>query len=50
MGGVNFVNNYILNIENNTTQIDLSLLPSGTYVLSLLSDGEISDSKTILKQ
>ena len=48
--GSNTSNNYILNVEQDSIQIDLSTYPSGVYSIVLISDGEITDSKTLIKE
>ena len=48
--GTNVSHNYILNIEDTNVQLDLSSYPSGVYSIVLISDGTVSDSKTIIKQ
>ena len=48
--GTNVSHNYILNIEDTNVQLDLSSYSSGVYSIVLISDGTVSDSKTIIKQ
>jgi hypothetical protein len=48
--GSNTSNNYILNVEQDSIQIDLSTYPSGVYSIVLISDGEVTDSKTLIKE
>lgn len=41
--------NHILKLNKNTTTIDLADKSSGTYVLTLMVDGEVADSKNVIK-
>lgn len=43
-------NNYILDVSSNNVQLDLQSYPAGLYVISLICNGEISDTKTFIKQ
>ncbi len=43
-------NNYILDITSDQITIDISNYTSGFYAVSLVCDGEIVDSKTLIKQ
>ena len=43
-------NNYILNPNNTQTTINLSNYPVGYYTVVLVVNGEIIDSKTLIKQ
>lgn len=43
-------NNYILNLQEHSTPLDLQLLPRGAYIVTLIVDGTIEDTKTIVKQ
>jgi len=42
--------NYILNTEENTTSIDVSSYPTGLYNIILVCNGEIQNSKTLIKE
>src|SRR5690606_28952325 len=46
----NVAHNYILELNENQTTIDVSNYNTGFYVVSLICDGEIVDSKTLIKQ
>lgn len=48
--GSNTSYNYILDINSQQTQIDVSLYNSGYYTVALVCDGLIMDAKTLLKQ
>ncbi|MDR2823842.1 MAG: S8 family peptidase [Prevotellaceae bacterium] len=43
-------NNYILNIAANQISFDTAAFPAGIYVVTLICDGEIADSKFLIKQ
>src|SRR5699024_6342831 len=43
-------NNYILDIEEEYIDLDISLLPTGIYTVLLIADGEIKTSKGLIKQ
>ncbi|MBB6679900.1 hypothetical protein H4O20_00390 [Aequorivita sp. 609] len=43
-------NNYIIDTTTNSVTIDVSTYPSGTYNIALVCDGQIQDSKNLLKQ
>lgn len=43
-------NNYILDIEEEYIDLDISLLPTGIYTVLLIADGEIKASKGLIKQ
>ena len=42
--------NYILDINQNSINIDVSNYPIGLYTVALITDGEIVDSKTLIKE
>lgn len=42
--------NYVLNISEQETTIDLSNYQPGIYLVTLITDGQISDTKYIIKQ
>lgn len=42
------VNNYILDINETTKHVDISSLPSGSYSVALICDGELKDAKSII--
>lgn len=46
----NVSNNYIIDINQDNTTIDVSNYPTGFYVITLITDGNISDSKNLIKQ
>src|SRR5690554_1415415 len=46
----NVSNNYIIDINQDNTTIDVSNYPTGVYVINLITDGNISDSKNLIKQ
>ncbi len=48
-GGSTIGNNYILDTQSHTATLNLSLLPQGVYLVSIVVDGQINDSKTIIK-
>ena len=48
MGNVS--NQYVLNVSNNTKQIDVSIFQNGTYSLVLICDGAVSDYKNLIIQ
>ena len=43
-------NNYILDINQTETSIDISNYPLGTYTITLIVNGQVSDSKILIKQ
>lgn len=43
-------NNYILDIEEEYIDLDISLLPTGIYTVLLIADGEIKTTKGLIKQ
>lgn len=43
-------NNYILNVNSNETNLNVSDYPSGFYTVALVVNGEIVDAKTLIKQ
>lgn len=45
----NISNNYILNTSSNQTTINLSSYPAGQYVVALIVDGQIINSKNLIK-
>lgn len=42
--------NYILNLQQLSTSIDVSTYSTGLYNIILVCDGEIQNSKSLLKQ
>jgi len=46
----NVSNNYVLNVNSNTKKLDLSNYSDGLYKVILVVDGQISDTKTLIKQ
>ncbi len=42
--------NYILDVETNEININISEYPAGLYSVALVVNGEIVDIKTIIKQ
>lgn len=47
---MNIFNNYILDVSTSSVQLDLHEYPAGIYVVTLICNGKISDSKTFVKQ
>ncbi len=43
-------NNYILDVQESSINLDITLYPSGLYSIALMCDGEIVDSKNLAKQ
>jgi hypothetical protein len=43
-------NNYILDINNTSTNIDISNYLDGYYTVALVCNGQIVDAKTLIKQ
>lgn len=43
-------NNYILDVNSNETNLNVSNYPSGFYTVALVVNGEIVDAKTLIKQ
>ena len=43
-------NNYILDLNTSQTAINLSNYPLGYYTVALIVNGQIVDSKTLIKQ
>ena len=43
-------NNYIIDTKQNSITIDVSTYTNGTYNIALVCDGQIQDSKNLLKQ
>lgn len=43
-------NNYILAVNSNETNLNVSSYPSGFYTVALVVNGEIVDAKTLIKQ
>jgi hypothetical protein len=43
-------NNYILNVNSNSTNIDVSNYPTGIYTVALIVNGQIADAKNLIKQ
>lgn len=48
-GTTNSSNNYILDINNSETNIDISNYPIGFYTIALVCNGQIVDAKTLIK-
>ena len=48
--GSNISNNYILDITQNEITVDISSYPQGLYNIALIVNGQISDTKTLVKQ
>ncbi|MBI9067549.1 MAG: hypothetical protein JEZ09_09680, partial [Salinivirgaceae bacterium] len=48
--GSDILNNYILDVDIQETQINISNYQNGFYTVALVCDGEIVDAKTLLKQ
>ena len=42
--------NYILNTQQSNTSIDVSTYTAGLYNIILVCDGEVQNSKTLIKQ
>ena len=49
-GGNGTSNNYILDLNLNAISIDVSNYPNGYYTVALIVDGDILDTKTLIKQ
>lgn len=49
-GNTNISNNYILDINNIQTSINISTYPNGLYTVALVCNGHIVDAKTLVKQ
>ena len=43
-------NNYILDVNSNEIDINISNYPNGFYTVALVIDGNIIDAKTLIKQ
>lgn len=50
VNGSNTVNNYMIDLDKTTIDLDLSLLSQGAYIVSLIVDGHLTDSTTLIKQ
>ncbi len=50
LNGGNTQSNYILDIQDHSFDMDLSLMPTGSYVLTLIVEAKVADSKLLLKQ
>lgn len=48
--GSNISNNYILDITQSEITVDISSYPQGLYNIALIVNGQISDTKTLVKQ
>jgi hypothetical protein len=48
--GTHVIHNYILNLEETTTTLNVANLPLGVYTLALIVDGQVQALQTILKQ
>lgn len=48
--GSNISNNYILDIHENTVNLDISAFPQGLYAIALIVNGQIQDSINLIKQ
>lgn len=46
----NVAHNYIIDVNSSQTTIDVSRYNTGFYVVSLICDGQVVDSKTLIKQ
>jgi len=44
----NVSNNYILAIDEEQITIDVSNYPLGTYIVTLVTDGNVSDSENLI--
>ena len=42
--------NYILDVQQSNTTIDISTYVTGLYNIILVCDGEVQNSKTLIKQ
>ncbi len=49
-GSNNISHNYVLNVEDNELTFDVSAYPQGLYSISLITNGQISDTVTLIKQ
>lgn len=49
-GSNNISHNYVLNIEENEITLDVSSYPQGLYIISLITNGQVSDTTTLIKQ
>lgn len=49
-GSNNISHNYVLNIEENEITLDVSSYPQGLYSISLITNGQVSDTTTLIKQ
>ena len=48
--GNNQANNYVLDTDNNQININIGSFSAGLYTIALVVDGQIVDSKTLIKQ
>ncbi len=48
--GSNISNNYILDITQNEITVDISSYPQGLYNIALIVNGQVADTKTVVKQ
>lgn len=49
-GSNNISHNYVLNIEENEITLDVSSYPQGLYIISLITNGQVFDTTTLIKQ
>lgn len=49
-GSNNISHNYVLNIEENEITLDVSSYPQGLYTVSLITNGQVPDTTTLIKQ
>lgn len=49
-GSNNISHNYILNVEENEITLDVSSYPQGLYSIVLVTNGQVSDTTTLIKQ
>lgn len=45
----NITDNYVLNMETDTITVNMTGKPTGSYVVTLIVDGEIADAKNLIK-
>lgn len=48
--GSNVSNNYILDINQNSINLDISSFPQGVYAVSLIVNGQLQDNSNLIKQ
>jgi hypothetical protein len=49
-GGSSTSNNYILDVNANTINLNINNYVNGIYTVALVVDGQITDAKTLIKQ